>query len=249
MYSNGVLAFPVIQQPAGQPGYVSSVEGVVTEFSMASSQGVTGLLAHNYLSGRFFHDFELGDVIQIVYGDGTIRKYQVSDLRKYQALQPNSTNSRFVDLDSDQELSAEEQLSISFMFTLDLRNREFEYFQYKNGLLDEETWLSYRQVILINHTSELGRKWWHEVGKEIVMHRQVAGFLIGFIQAAQLISDGVPGHLSMVLFDVGAFRCSIEVPRGPGMRGRAWTSGALQRATSRSCSMDLTKIAAIGAPA
>lgn len=114
VYSNGVLAFPVIQQPAGQPGYVSSVEGVVTEFSMASSQGVTGLLAHNYLSGRFFHDFELGDVIQIVYGDGTIRKYQVSDLRKYQALQPNSTNSRFVDLDSDQELSATELFKLVY---------------------------------------------------------------------------------------------------------------------------------------
>lgn len=51
-----------------------------------------------------------------------------------------------------QALPPEEQLRMSFMFTLDLRNREFEYFQYKSGLLDEETWLSYRQVILINHS-------------------------------------------------------------------------------------------------
>ena len=54
------------------------------------------------------------------------------------------------------------------MFALDLRNREFEYFQYQNGLLDEETWLSYRQVILINHSSPLGRRWWDKVGRSIV---------------------------------------------------------------------------------
>ena len=69
---------------------------------------------------------------------------------------------------SEQELSQEEQLQMSFMFALDLRNREFEYFQYQNGLLDEETWLSYRQVILINHSSPLGRRWWDRVGRSIV---------------------------------------------------------------------------------
>jgi len=69
---------------------------------------------------------------------------------------------------SERELSAEEQLRMSFMFALDLRNREFEYFQYKNGLLDEETWLAYRHVILINHSTELGRKWWDKVGRGIV---------------------------------------------------------------------------------
>jgi hypothetical protein len=69
---------------------------------------------------------------------------------------------------SESELSAEEQLRMSFMFALDLRNREFEYFQFKNGLLDEETWLAYRHVILINHSSELGKKWWDKVGRGIV---------------------------------------------------------------------------------
>lgn len=69
---------------------------------------------------------------------------------------------------SESALSKEEQLSISFMFALDLRNREFEYFQYTNGLLDEATWLAYQNVILINHSSELGRKWWDSVGRGIV---------------------------------------------------------------------------------
>jgi len=80
-------------------------------------------------------------------------------------LQHTDVFSKYV---SEQELSQEEQLKMSFMFALDLRNREFEYFQYQNGLLDEETWLSYRQVILINHSSPLGRRWWDKVGRSIV---------------------------------------------------------------------------------
>jgi hypothetical protein len=74
----------------------------------------------------------------------------------------------FAKLISEDELSAEDQLRLSFMYALDLRNREFEYFQYINGLLDEETWLAYRHVILINHSTDLGRTWWDEVGRGIV---------------------------------------------------------------------------------
>ncbi len=66
------------------------------------------------------------------------------------------------------EMSAEDQLRMSFMFALDLRNREFEYFQYTNGLLDEQTWLAYRHVILINHSAGHGRVWWEKIGREIV---------------------------------------------------------------------------------
>ena len=74
----------------------------------------------------------------------------------------------FAKLLSGSGLSAEDQLRISFMWALDLRNREFEYFQYTNGLLDEETWLAYRHVILINHSSGVGRKWWDQIGRTMV---------------------------------------------------------------------------------
>ena len=74
----------------------------------------------------------------------------------------------FAKLVSESEMSAEDQLRLSFMFALDLRNREFEYFQYINGLLDEQTWLAYRHVILINHSTGLGRAWWDEIGRGIV---------------------------------------------------------------------------------
>ena len=65
-------------------------------------------------------------------------------------------------------MSAEDQLRLSFMFALDLRNREFEYFQYNHGLLDEQTWLAYRHVIAINHSTGRGRVWWDKIGREIV---------------------------------------------------------------------------------
>lgn len=74
----------------------------------------------------------------------------------------------FAKLIAESEMSAEDQLRLSFMFALDLRNREFEYFQYINGLLDEQTWLAYRHVILINHSTGLGRAWWDEIGRGIV---------------------------------------------------------------------------------
>jgi len=74
----------------------------------------------------------------------------------------------YVKLVSKEGLSAEEQLRLSFIFALDLRNREFEYFQYVNGLLDEETWRSYQHVILINHSKGRGRAWWNGIGRRIV---------------------------------------------------------------------------------
>jgi hypothetical protein len=74
----------------------------------------------------------------------------------------------FAKLVSGAQLSAEDQLRMSFMYALDLRNREFEYFQYRNGLLDEETWLAYRHVVLINHSTGLGKKWWREIGRGLV---------------------------------------------------------------------------------
>jgi len=106
IYSEGVLAFPVVKQPDNQPGFVSSIDGVVTEFSLASSNGVTGLLAHNYLSGRYFYNIDIGDEIQIIYGDGAIKSYKVIAFEQYQALQPDSPHSRFVDLESGEQLSA-----------------------------------------------------------------------------------------------------------------------------------------------
>lgn len=108
MYVKGNMALEVIQQPSGQAAFVSAVDEVITEFSMARKFGVIGMLAHNFLAGRYFSDIQIGDEINIVYGDGEISTYVVTDIQSYQALQPNSPQSQFLNLVSNQKLSATE---------------------------------------------------------------------------------------------------------------------------------------------
>ena len=52
VYSEDNFALPIIQQPSGQTGFVSNIDGVVTQFSLPNQYGVTGLIAHNFLSGK-----------------------------------------------------------------------------------------------------------------------------------------------------------------------------------------------------
>jgi hypothetical protein len=98
---SGAFSFAVVQQPAGQPGYVSAEKGKVTEFGMAARYGSQGFLAHNYLAGATFFDVELGDVITLTYSDGSTDNFEVTQLRRLQAVSPNSTTSRFIDLDNN----------------------------------------------------------------------------------------------------------------------------------------------------
>jgi hypothetical protein len=53
-------------------------------------------------------------------------------------------------------LSEAVQYRLSFIFAIDIRNREFEYFQYQSGSLDEDTWQSYKYLILMHHATEEG---------------------------------------------------------------------------------------------
>ena len=66
-----------------------------------------------------------------------------------------------------EKLSATDQYRVSIIFIVDVRNREFEYAQYLNGVLDEQSWLSYRDVLLFNFTTPRGRIWWEKIGRNI----------------------------------------------------------------------------------
>jgi hypothetical protein len=106
VYIPELLAAKVLQQPANQASYVSPVNGIVTEFANAKTYGNIGLLAHNYLAGAHFSEIELGDEIRIVYGDGKVEYYIVKEILRYQALEPNSPTSDFVDLDNKERETA-----------------------------------------------------------------------------------------------------------------------------------------------
>ena len=115
VFSEENFGLQIIQQPNGQAGFVSTIEGVVTQFSMPNKYGITGLLAHNYLSGRHFSTLEIGDKVQLVYGDGEIKEYQVADIQRYQALQPDSPSSQFLDLSTGDKLSASQLFKRVYM--------------------------------------------------------------------------------------------------------------------------------------
>lgn len=102
------MAFPIIQQPMGNPGYVSSAEDVVTQFSMASEVGNLGLLAHNHLAGGDFSQINAGDAIILVYGDGHTLTFIVDQILHYQALSPTSPYSDFKDIENGDVLNVEQ---------------------------------------------------------------------------------------------------------------------------------------------
>lgn len=101
VYVPDVLALPVVQQPADSPAYVTGNNGYITQFGLAAQYGTTGLLAHNYLSGALFFNLSAGQEVDVIYGDGFIRRYVISTTRHFQALNPSDPTSDFVDLDDD----------------------------------------------------------------------------------------------------------------------------------------------------
>lgn len=109
VYIEDVLALRVVQQPPEDPNYVSNVNGVATQFLLAYQiSGNIGLLAHNYLSGSLFFNIKNGDIVQLIYGDGSVDEYVVSEYHEYQALAPDSPNSDFIDLTSGEKITAGE---------------------------------------------------------------------------------------------------------------------------------------------
>ncbi len=106
VYVEDVLALRVVKQPDGKPEFVSSVEGIATQFEMAAGEGVTGLLAHNYVSGRHFFNLIEGQVVNVSYGDGAVKAYQVNRILRFQALEPKNPRSDFINLDTGERLTA-----------------------------------------------------------------------------------------------------------------------------------------------
>jgi hypothetical protein len=111
IYIPEVLAASIVQQPPGRNGYVSNQKNTVTQFGLASDFKSIGLLAHNYLAGEGFASLEKGQEIYLIYGDGKILVVLVTEILQYQALQPNSVTSDFVNLDDGYVLKAPELFS------------------------------------------------------------------------------------------------------------------------------------------
>ncbi|HLE27668.1 MAG TPA: hypothetical protein VI793_06095 [Anaerolineales bacterium] len=115
VYAADVLALRVEQQPADSPNYIDSDPEAATQFQTASFFGVTGLLAHNDLAGEKFFDLAEGQEVRIVYGDGATKRYSVTRIYRFQALDPYSPTTSFVDLGTGATLTTLDVFSMVYM--------------------------------------------------------------------------------------------------------------------------------------
>ena len=108
VYVPDAFALPIVQQPTGNASYVSTDDGKLTQFAMASKFGNIGLLAHNHLSGRLFSQLAVGQEVRLVYGNGKVEYFLITEVLQYQALQPTSPYSSFHNLNKNETLTAEQ---------------------------------------------------------------------------------------------------------------------------------------------
>ena len=107
IFAEQELALRVVYQPSNNPGFVSTINGIATYFLLPYRIANNhGFLAHNYLSGGLFFNLQLGDIVQVIWGDGYYEDFEVLEVQAYQALSPKSSSSRFVNLTTGDNLSA-----------------------------------------------------------------------------------------------------------------------------------------------
>jgi hypothetical protein len=108
IYIPDVLAARIVQQPKGEAEFVSPRQNVVTQFNLASQFRSIGLLAHNDQAGEAFFQLETDQRFHLIYGDGSISSFVITERQGYQALQPDSPSSRFLSLDNGDYLTSSE---------------------------------------------------------------------------------------------------------------------------------------------
>ena len=96
----------IVSQPVNRPEFVSSISRTATDFQLASRYGNIGLVAHNYLGGRYFLTLRIGDIIHITGSNRSKQDYIVRQIFQYQALDPRSPRSNFVNLQNNQMMTA-----------------------------------------------------------------------------------------------------------------------------------------------
>jgi hypothetical protein len=64
----------------------------------------------------------------------------------------------------DGPLSEEEQAKLGLFFVSFMRQREWEWFQFRDGVIDEDVYRAYHDVIAVHLGTPRGRKWWKNIG-------------------------------------------------------------------------------------
>jgi hypothetical protein len=111
VYVDNTLALDVVQQPDGDTNYVSPNNGEATQFSTVAQYGNVGLLAHNFLAGKDFSRLAIGQEVHLVYASGRVEHFVVTEILRYQALEPRSPYSSFQNMDNRDDV-----ISVGEMF-------------------------------------------------------------------------------------------------------------------------------------
>ncbi len=100
IYVPDTLALTVLPADPNDPLDVTLRPGTVTRSCGIRQCPGVGLVAHNLLAGALFFRLAPGQEVDLVYGGGSIRRYRVVKIRRYQALSPKDPYSSFVDLEA-----------------------------------------------------------------------------------------------------------------------------------------------------
>jgi len=82
-------------------------------------------------------------------------------------------SSALVNMRKGEELSDEEKNRIVTWLIMLVRTREYQWFQYKNGLLDKQTWEAYLSGMGSNLSFPRTRWWWNHVAYDFFDHEFV----------------------------------------------------------------------------
>lgn len=81
-------------------------------------------------------------------------------------------------------LSGEMQSKLSFFLAAAMRQREWEWFQYKDKIIDRDVYRAYHEVIAFHLGAPRTRKWWATVGR--------LGFNPGFVAEVDELLENRP---------------------------------------------------------
>jgi hypothetical protein len=108
LYVPGVLALRVVQQPTGDPSFISTEDGTATQFQKVNAFDAVGLLAHNTLAGRDFFKLTPGQDLVLTFGDGRAEHYRISETADYQRLTLADLRSDFLSLATHEQQTADQ---------------------------------------------------------------------------------------------------------------------------------------------
>lgn len=107
VYADDLFYLKVVQQSIDNQYFISDEESEVTQFLLSSRYGSIGILAHNTLAGKWFSQMYVGQMVYLIYSD-RVDRYVVERIDEYQAESPSDPRSKFIDLETGEELDAGE---------------------------------------------------------------------------------------------------------------------------------------------